>query len=233
MKLGTSSALKAAALTVCVVCLACCAAAQLPSKTHGAHSGDLVSALEFISTTFHLPIIAELTKSYPAHVSLLAGEDTAEHLLSQMSGQSRGYAWVTQDGVVLFYDIRLREAPGNFFNATIPRFVMPPDVAELALQLNQEMGADAGKARVMAGVPEKALASVKLRNGEVLSNVTGREVLVEAAKQSNNLFSVVLFPTANPRTAEHISQAHMNWYLRSIDELRQNPTRLRSIPGGP
>jgi hypothetical protein len=132
---------------------------------------------------------------------------------------------------VLFYDIRLRYAPGNFFNANIPWFVMPGDLAELVLELNQAMGTEPGTARVMAGVPQKSLRIVKLRKGGVLTNVTGREVLVRAAKESNNLFSVVLFPTANPTTQKHIDQAHNNWFIRTIDELPQHPTRLRGVPG--
>lgn len=228
-----SRCLTANAIAVCIVYLACCSAGQITSRSHEAHTGDLVSGLELVSTTFHLPIITELTKSYPARVSLPAGEGTAAQLLNELSGQSPYYTWVIREGVVLFYDTRLADAPGNFFNAKLERFVMPPDLAELALELNQAMGAEPDKPRVMVGVLDKRLQNVKLHGGEVLSNVTGRDVMVEAAKQSNNLFSVVLFPTATPKTKRDEAEGHMNWYIRSIDELPQNPTRLRSIPGSP
>jgi hypothetical protein len=224
------SAVRATVLIASVLLFSCSAEAQSTAKTHAAHSGDLVSALEFISTTYHLPVIAELTRSYPAHVSLPEGNDTPEQLLNALAGQSPGHGWAMEGGVALFYDIQLHDAAGNFFNSNIPRFVVPGDLAELLLELNQAMGAS-GKARVMAGIPEKALATVRLAKGEVFTDITGREVLLQAAKQSKNIFSVVLFPSANPRTPQDLSQARMNWYVRSVDELKQNPTRLRSIPG--
>lgn len=232
MRVSTFSLLKGAtALTIWVLSLACCAAAQEAARAHGAHSGDLVSALEFTSKTFHLPIIAELTKSYPTQLSISAGEHSAEQLLSELTGQSSGYGWVNEGGVVLFYDKHLRDAPGNFFNAKIKRFVMPADLAVLKLELNQAMAnPEQTAAPVMTGVLEPDLQTVKLRQGEVLTNVTGREVLVEAARQSRDVFSVVLFPTSGPMTTNDVSEAHMNWYVRSIDELPRNPMRLRSIP---
>ncbi len=231
MRLSTFAiSMRASVVMMGALLLAGYAAGQQSARSHAAYSGDLVSALEFISTTFHLPIIAELPKSYPAHVLLPGGEDTAEQLLNALTGQAPGYTWVSQDSVVLFYNSQLHYSAGNFFNAKIATFVMPADVAELKLELNGLMGSAPGTAPVMAGAPEKQLQKTKLHQGEVLNNITGRDVLVEAARQSNNLFSVILFPTADPKTEEDANQAHMNWYVRSIDELPHNPTRLRSIP---
>lgn len=208
-----------------------CAVAQEKSVIHGEHSGDLVSALEFVSTTFRVPIIAEITSSYPPHVGIPKGDGTYEKVLTRLTTKFPNYGWTDDNGVVFFYDKLLRNAPKNFFNSPIARFVMPSDAAELKLELNQAMGTGTAKeAPVMAGIPNAALETVKLRKGEVLTNTTGREILIGAAKQSRNIFSVVLFPTDTPKTKRDKDQAHMNWFVRSIDELATNPTRLRSIP---
>jgi hypothetical protein len=223
-----------ALLVVAVALCARVAASQdIVVHTERGHKGDLVSALAFISHTFRLPIIAELTKSYPPHVSILPGEHSAAELLNEITSQSPGYTWITQDGVVVFYRGELHEASGNFFNRHIARFVMPADLAQLKLELNQVMASAPGTAPVLVGVVERPLQSVKLSRGEVFHNLTGRQILIEAAKESRNLFSVVLFPTEHPTAQHEMAEAHTNWYIRSIDELRDNPIRLRSIPAQP
>jgi hypothetical protein len=214
---------------LCIFGLVYCASAQQVARAHEAYSGDLVGALEFISTTFHVPIVAELTRPYPTHVSLSAGQDSVGQILNVLGHQLREYTWLDQDGVVLFLENRLRNAPENFFNRKIAYFVMPGNMADLVLELNQAMGAKPGTAPVMTGVPEKALSSVRLRQGQVFTNASGRELLVEGAKQSRNFFSVVLFPTPYPKTKTQIDEVHNNWYVRSIYELQQTPLVLRSI----
>ena len=78
MRINNVYGSKGIALAVITLFVACHAASPQPLQTHGEYSGDLVGALEFISTTLHMPVIAELTKSYPAHVSIPSGQDTAD-----------------------------------------------------------------------------------------------------------------------------------------------------------
>jgi hypothetical protein len=220
-------------VVVSVLFLFANAEAEQAVETHSAHSGDLASALEFISTTFHVPVIAELTKSYPDHILLSAGRDGVSRLLDAICVQAPGYSWENMDGVVLFFNKRLRTSSGNFFNAKIDSFVMPSNLGDLVLQLNQVMGAGPGTAPLMVGVPGGALARVPLHQGETLTNVTGREVLIDAAKQTMNIFSVILFPTVNPKTQKEFDEARINWFTRTVSELPRNPTHLRSIPSKP
>lgn len=217
-------------IAIAVLMLACSGAgcfAQIASE--GRHQ-DLVSALESVSIKYHVPVLAELTASYPEHIVAPENARSLKDALEQIARQATGYSWSIKNGIVLFNKSRLFQARGNFFNRSIPYFVIPDNVAELTLELKGAMLAKSGTAPVMSGAPEQALQSAKLNKGKVLENMTGREILLEAARESNNLFSVILFSTANPKSRQEADTALINWYVRSIDELPTNPTRLRSIP---
>jgi hypothetical protein len=75
---------------------------------------------------------------------------------------------------------------------------------------------------------EPETASLKLSGGKFLDNVTGREVIVEACRENPELFSLIVFPTNEPRSKADADAAFATWTMRSIATLNENPVQIRS-----
>ena len=59
------------------------------------------------------------------------------------------------------------------------------------------------------------------------TNLTAREILIEAARDNPGIFSLILFE--NPQSKAEIQSAFENWMFRSTASLETNPLYLRSI----
>lgn len=213
------------------VCAAIPPDVGLKSKhQHTQRSGDLIEVLGFIANTFSVPMVIEVAQPYPVDLSIPAGTDSAAQLIEALIAKCRGYDWRDDGGVVVVTKSSLMASPGDFMNRRLPVFVMPADVAYLRLQLAGALAAPPGVAPLITGITPPDLTALKLPQGRVLKGFTGREILITAAKENREIFSLIIFPNGNPKTQKDRSEATGSWYIRSISSLSSTPLRVRSMP---
>lgn len=230
---------------VLVACVGgiCCSGQQKQQKPispldsfvhHSAQKGDLVQLLEFTATTFALPMTIEIAQPYPAEIALPARVSSARQVLDLIVKASPEYGWEDRDGVVVVYNIHLKQSMGNVLNTRLQSFRMPENVGEFRLVLINSLAHPRnGVGGVIAGVEAPEVTALKLSSGKILENVTGREILIEACRENRKSFSVIVFPNDNPQTSTDREAAMSEWTMRSSSTLVGNPITLRTISPKP
>ncbi|MGH9498509.1 MAG: hypothetical protein ACRD3L_05155 [Terriglobales bacterium] len=186
---------------------------------HNGVSNDLANVLAQLARWIQMPMIAELAQPLPT-VQLAEGNHTAEYLLTEITHQAPGYTFAVEGLVIHFYEKRLVLAKLNFLNLTFQQFEMPqnvsalkyklPGLATALLQTEKHRGGV-----VFTGFGDTDLAKDTLEAG-TLTNVSGREVLLRAAAESPQFFTIIVFSSNAPKTKQEARQATVNWFWQSL-----------------
>lgn len=197
---------------------------------HPRVAGDLVGVLASTAETFHVPVVAELAQPYPLSLDLPAGSDTLAAYMDSVVKQTPGYSWQKKNGAVWIYNRKLLMASANFLNRRIEKFMMPRNFAELKKLLPVYISVAEGRGGGVTaggGTPEEE--RIILSPG-VLRDATVREILFHVAKQTPELFSLVIFPSDNPQPKDE-PEAFATWRLVAVSSLALNPLHMKSYPG--
>jgi hypothetical protein len=183
---------------------------------HGKYSGSLPEVLRCISQDYRIPLIAELSQPLPVSVRVEEGRDTARELFSRVSKTVLGYNFeVLPDDVVHFFWQDLAHSSGNFLNLEFRQFTMPANVSELKLllpaKLNGLRNGLEGDGVVTSGFGSPVLRQLTLRP-EVLSNVTGRDILIKAARETKGFYCIVVFPPLSKSPTKFANYAFQHWF---------------------
>lgn len=188
--------------------------------THASLSGDLANIVARVAHSGRIPMIVELAQPLPK-IKIPGGSHTRRHLLELIAQQVPGYAWEVKGTVVHFYNRRLSQAKFNFLNLKFRQFSMSRNVSDLqlwfpTLEVALLNGRETSGAAI-SGFPNAELEKNRLQS-EGLVNVTGREILFRAATESPTFFTVIVFPSAAPRTRKEAEQTTLNWFWWSFNE---------------
>lgn len=196
---------------------------------HARVSGDLVGVLTSTAKTFHVPIVAELAQPYPLSLDVPAGSDTLTAYMDLVVKQSPGYSWQNANGAVWIYNRKLLMARADFLERRIEKFMMPRNFAELKKLLPVYISVAEGRGGGVTaggGTPEEERISL---SPEVIRDATVREILFHVAKQTPELFSLVIFPNDNPQPKDE-PEAFATWRLVTVSSLTLNPLHMKSYP---
>jgi hypothetical protein len=200
---------------------------------HKGSSGNLAEVLRFIAQEYHVPVIAELIYPVPARVVIEPGKDSAIDLLKQVVNQVPRYSYTIADcGLIHVYEKDLLNARGNILNIQMKTFSMPANVSDLKLVLP---GAISGAKRglpsggvVISGFPSQEMERQHLVPRE-LTNVTGRDVLISAASESLNFYSIIVFAKRNCTSETCFSYATQHWFWGPVSgESKPSPIYVQT-----
>ena len=200
------------------------------TQHHRRITGDLAEALGAVAVEMQVPIVGELALPLPSGINLPEGSGTAEHLLDSIVATSPGYSWKWEGRVAHVYNRRLLTASANFLNLQLESFVLPQNVAELYVTLHNALWqcgipkriANDRRCRVplgfvLGGLWPSALEPLRLtpRNKGVMS---ARRVMLEAAAENGQFYSIVVFPHATARTPEDAEFAFYHWAWHPLSD---------------
>lgn len=187
--------------------------------THASLSGDLANVVAQVAHSGRIPMIVELAQPLP-QIKIPGGSHTGRHLLELIAQQAPGYTWEVKGTVVHFYNRRLSQAKFNFLNLKFRQFYMPRNVSELKYELPTLVGGLLhgydGLGGAFSGFGNTELEKDRLQPAGLVS-VTGREILFRAATESPTFFTVIVFPSAAPKTIKEAEQTTLNWFWQSFN----------------
>jgi hypothetical protein len=203
---------------------------------HEKITGDLANALARVAWLCHVPVIAELAQPLP-NIQIAEGTEDAKDLLKEVARQAPDYKWDATGKVIFFYNKKLREAKFNFLNLRFPRFSMPVNLSELKLTFpTREYGlllqGYSGGGIVTTGFGD-AMLEKDLLQPAILKNVTGREILLQAANESPTFFTVIVFPNAEPTKKQVERDMNRNWFWQALKDEHLKPLYVQPVETGP
>ncbi len=186
---------------------------------------DFAQILVVVTERYRLPMVIELAQPLPSRVRIAAGRSTARQLLNSITTENPDYGWRVLGSVVHVYHKSLRGEPRNFLNWKIDKIELPDNIADLELALrarvrNIQVGMEA-LGGLVVGVRSSELAEHKLSR-KTFHNISVRELLMQVAETDHGFYSLVIFPTANPRDEKDLEQAFVNWRWRALP-LNEHP----------
>jgi len=202
---------------------------------HEKITGDLANALARVAWLCHVPVIAELAQPLP-NIQIAEGTEDAKDLLKEVARQAPDYKWDATGKVIFFYNKKLREAKFNFLNLRFPRFSMPVNLSELKLTFpTREYGlllqGYSGGGIVTTGFGD-AMLEKDLLQPAILKNVTGREILLQAANESPTFFTVIVFPNAEPTKKQVERDMNRNWFWQALKDEHLKPLYVQPVETG-
>ena len=187
---------------------------------HASLWGNLANVLAQVAHSDRIPMVAELAQPLP-DIKVPGGTHTGRQLLDLIAHQAPGYTWELNGSVVHFYNSQLIQAKVNFLNFQFRQFSMPRNMTEFEYKFPTQiiglMNGYDGLGGAFEGFYKKELEKDRLRP-EGLIKVTGREIFFRAATESPTFFTVIVFPSAAPKTAKEAEQTNLNWYWWSFNE---------------
>lgn len=195
---------------------------DIPQRVTAA-SLKLTDFVSFVSTTYKVPILAEITSN--SIVRIPTGTFTARELLNNTVAQLGGFTWTDKDGIAHFYDKHLVTARGNILNTTIPHFAFPHTVGEFMYLLRpcidsviQGYGCKGG---AYTGFQTPQLEKGTLPYGRGFSHAKAREILLSALEASGRFYVLIAFESTEPRVDSKFP--FENWFARSLETDAPSP----------
>ena len=187
---------------------------------HASVRGNLANVLAQVAHSGRIPMVAELAQPLP-DIKVPGGSDAGRHLLDLIAHQAPGYTWELNGSVVHFYNRRSIQAKFNFLNFQFRQFSMPRNMAEFEYKFPNQiiwlMNGYDGLGGAFEGFYNKELEKNRLQPGGLIK-ITGRKILFRAATESPTFFTVIVFPSAAPKTAKEVEQTTLNWSWWSFNE---------------
>jgi hypothetical protein len=181
--------------------------------SHGHLTGDLANVLAQVSYSTKIPIIGELALPLPT-IDIREGSHSGRYLIQAIADQAAGYKWQSQGLAVLFYKQTLEQQKLNPLSLRFPRFVMPENVSKLKYILPSLEGGllegPSPKGVLLTGFGDVALEKYSLQ-AATLENVSGREILVQAARQSPFFSVIVIFDESKLKNKKESANAEWHW----------------------
>lgn len=178
---------------------------------------DLANALAQVARVSHNALVAEIALPMPK-VSVPDRTDDLVKTLNRIVKQSPGYEWKMEDQIIHFYNKRLYAARYNALNLRFADFTLPPTVSDLKLWLPTQVSGLAagykGTGGAISGFSDALLGKQTLPP-IALKNVSGRDVLLRAGRESPAFYAIVVFPQAVPTKKQAPAQV---WFWGSVTE---------------
>jgi hypothetical protein len=196
-------------------------------------SADLADTLARVAWLSKLPMIAELAQPLPK-IEIASGTYVLKDLLQGLVGQAPDYQWEIKGKVIHFYSRKLKEAKFNFLNLRFFHFAMPSNLSELKLTLPQHENAllqgSADTGILITGFRDLALAKDQLEPA-IFENISGREVLLQAANERPTFFTIVVFPNSDPTKKEMERDINRNWFWQALSGQIPGPLYVQPPAG--
>jgi hypothetical protein len=201
---------------------------------HPEKIGNLAEVLGFIASEYEVPVIAELVYPLPQKLRIPSGTHTAPALIRELMRQTRDYSWERRGKVAHIFNNAVRSAPENLLNGRFSRYQIPSNVGDLQWLLPTRLkGLVYGqKGEGFAASGFRTLEDLPLQP-VLMKNVSGLEVLIEAANQSGRFYSIVVFPKLTP-TKDDADWTLENWVWGDLKNPQpfylQAPAKKAVVP---
>jgi hypothetical protein len=200
---------------------------------HKAVSGNLAEVLRFVSEQYRVPVIGELLFPVPTNLAIESGEDSAIGVLSKLIPQISGYEYEVIAGHILHvYEHDVVSAKGSPLNIQVKHFTMPPTLSDFKLTLpaalNSARKGLPTRGLVISGFPSTDMEKKKLEPRD-FSDVSGRELLILAAEDAPDFYSLIVLSDKSCRSDACFDYANEHWFWGPLKgSLSADPIYIQS-----
>lgn len=192
---------------------------QIPREHYG-YLGDIQTVVLKIARDYRVVIVAELPLSGLPDIALQPNKQSATEILEAITKRHSQFSFSIRGNVAFFSDRRLIHAKYNVLDQKLGSFHMPKTMYWLQVNLPPTLDSVARHETYAntGGPTSREFKEWELQPVE-LKNVSGRDVLIEAARQHPQFYVLISYKNVPPKKPQKFIPI-ASWMWEPFDKIK-------------